>query len=133
MKVLLDTHFLLWAVLDSPRLDAYSEWLDAYRPWGVSPISFLELEYLAEVGRIELRPDALVDAVGADPRFDVDDVPLLNLIRKALPLDWTRDPFDRLLAAHSTARRVPLCTVDRVILSELEAPQGSHSESKGQP
>jgi PIN domain nuclease of toxin-antitoxin system len=44
-------------------------------------------------------------------------VPLLHLVRQALPLDWTRDPFDRLLVAHSRARRVPLCTVDRLILS----------------
>jgi PIN domain nuclease of toxin-antitoxin system len=30
-------------------------------------------------------------------------------------LGWTRDPFDRLLAAHSVARRSPLCSVDRDI------------------
>lgn len=41
----------------------------------------------------------------------------LTLVRHALSLDWTRDPFDRLLAAHSTARRVPLCTADRHMLS----------------
>lgn len=45
----------------------------------------------------------------------VDEVPLLRLIDQALPLDWTRDPFDRLLAAHSLARRTPLCTLDRRI------------------
>lgn len=39
----------------------------------------------------------------------------MALVRHALPLDWTRDPFDRLLAAHSTARRLPLCTLDRTL------------------
>ncbi len=51
-----------------------------------------------------------------DRRFVVDEVPLVPLARRAIELSWTRDPFDRLLAAHSLARRVPFCTVDRVIL-----------------
>lgn len=72
MKLLLDTHFLLWAVLGLPRMDEFP-WLDRYLPWGVSP---------------------------------------------TLPLAWTRDPFDRLLAAHSSARRTPLCTLDRRMRSE---------------
>jgi PIN domain nuclease of toxin-antitoxin system len=42
-------------------------------------------------------------------------VGLLALVEKAIPLSWTRDPFDRLLAAHSEARRVPLCTLDRTL------------------
>ena len=42
----------------------------------------------------------------------VDEVPLISLVLHSLSLTWTRDPFDRLLAAHSSARRVPLCTTD---------------------
>ena len=112
MTALLDTHFLLWAVLGLPRLDEFP-WLERYRPWGVSPVSLLELQFLSEVGRLELDHEAFVRALGADPRFVVDEVPLMALITHALPLDWTRDPFDRLLAAHSAARRAPLCTLDR--------------------
>ena len=112
MRALLDTHFLLWILLDLPRLDEFP-WLDRYRPWGVSPVSFLEMTFLGEVGRIEIRRVGFADAIATDPRFVVDEPPLLALIDKALPLTWTRDPFDRLLAAHSEARRVPLCTLDR--------------------
>lgn len=117
MKTLLDTHFLLWLVLEVPRIDEFP-WLDGYRPWGVSPVSFLEIQFLAEVGRIEVKQPEFLDAVGRDPRFTVDEIPLVALVRKALPLSWTRDPFDRLLAAHSTARRLPLCTVDRTLRRE---------------
>lgn len=116
MKILLDTHFLLWLVLDVPRIDEFT-WLERYRPWGVSPVSFLEVQFLAEVGRLEVRQPDFTDAVSDDPRFVVDEVPLAALIRSALPLSWTRDPFDRLLAAHSTARRTPLCTLDRTVRS----------------
>lgn len=114
VKLLLDTHFLIWTLLDLPRLDEFP-WLDRYRPWGVSPVSFLEIRFLAEVGRLEARVPELMEAVGRDPRFVVDEAPLLALVRHALPLEWTRDPFGRLLAAHSAARRVPLCTLDRRI------------------
>lgn len=114
MSLLLDTHFLLWIVTDAARLAAFP-WLADRRPWGVSPVSFLEVQFLAEAGRIEARTPELVDAVQSDPRFLVDEPPLLALVRAALDIGWTRDPFDRLLVAHSEARRVPLCTVDRVI------------------
>ena len=117
MNVLLDTHFLLWVVLEARRLEAFP-WLEDYRPWGVSPVSLLEVQFLAEVGRVEVRQPEFAEAIGRDPRFVLDEPPMLELVRRALPLGWTRDPFDRLLAAHSSARRSPLCTVDRVLLRE---------------
>lgn len=114
MKLLLDTHFLIWILLQSQRLDEFP-WLDRYRPWGISPISLLEIQFLAEVGRLEVRNPELTERVSGDPRFVVDEVPTVALVRHALELGWTRDPFDRLLAAHSAARRTPLATVDRRI------------------
>jgi len=114
LKILLDTHFLLWIVLDVTRIDEF-DWLERYQPWGVSPVSFLEVQFLSEVGRLEVRSPEFMQAIGADTRFAIDEVPLVSLIERALPLSWTRDPFDRLLAAHSEARRTPLCTLDRVM------------------
>jgi PIN domain nuclease of toxin-antitoxin system len=112
LTLLLDTHFLLWILTEATRLDEFP-WLEDHRPWGVSPVAFLELQFLGEIGRLEVKTPELVDAVLADRRFVVDEPPLLVLVRAALDVGWTRDPFDRLLVAHSTARRVPLCTVDR--------------------
>jgi PIN domain nuclease of toxin-antitoxin system len=114
VKCLLDTHFLIWIVVGAARLDEF-EWLDAYAPWGISPLSFLEVQYLSEAGKVEADMEAFTSAVMSDPRFVVDEVPLVPLVLQSLPLDWTRDPFDRLICAHSTARRVPLCTTDRRI------------------
>ncbi len=102
-------------------------WLPDYQPWGVSPVSFLEVQFLGEAGKVEVDSAEFVDTVLRDSRFVVDEVPLL-LVRYALGVDWTRDPFDRLIIAHSAARRANLCTVDREIrarhthvLSELRA------------
>ena len=114
VTVLLDTHFLIWLVLGSKRLGEFP-WLDRYRPWGVSPISLLEIQLLAEIGRLTVRNPEFSSAVMEDSRFTVDDIPLVAVTRHAIKLGWTRDPFDRMLVAHSLARRVPLCTVDRRI------------------
>ena len=114
MTLLLDTHFLIWLALGSKRLAEF-HWLDRHRQWGVSTVSFLEIQSLAEIGRISVRNPEFTRAVMEDPRFSVDDIPLVTLIRHALGLEWTRDPFDRMLVAHSTARRLPLCTTDRSI------------------
>ena len=51
-----------------------------------------------------------------DPRFIVDEISVVNLVQRSLELSWTRDPFDRLIAAHSLARRLPLCSLDELIL-----------------
>src|SRR5687768_1223983 len=116
VTLLLDTHFLIWLVLESKRL-ANFPWLDRYRPWGVSPVSFLEIQFLAEVGRLSVRNPEFTSTVMNDKRFNVDDISLGTLVGHALRLDWTRDPFDRLLVAHSLGRRVAFCTTDRAIRS----------------
>jgi len=71
--------------LEAERLEAYP-WLDAYRPWGISPISFLEIQYLSEVGRLQVRQPEFSRAVAADPRFVIGEVPLVTLVEKALSL-----------------------------------------------
>ena len=114
LTVLLDTHFILWIAAHSHRLKSY-RWLERYRPWTVSPVSFLEIQFLVEVGRVEVSVDELTRLASSDPRFLVDEVPLKALIDQAMRLGWTRDPFDRLLAGHSLARQLPFCSVDSTI------------------
>ena len=111
MTCLLDTHFLVWIVMGSGRLRRY-RWLEGYRPWGVSPASLLEIQFLSELGRLKVTNPAFTETLKRDPRFQLDDVSLVTLVEKALSVGWTRDPFDRLLAAHSLVRRTPLCTLD---------------------
>jgi len=111
MKCLLDTHYLIWVVTNAKRLKQFP-WLQRYAPWRISPVSFMEIQLLAESGRLKLRPTELIETVKSDPRFVLDDVFISVLVHKALELSWTRDPFDRMLAAHSLARQLPLCTAD---------------------
>lgn len=114
MKVLLDTNFVVWIVLGTGRLSAFPR-IEQYQPWGVSPVSLLEIQYLAEIGRIKIQNPEFTENLVKDPRFIIDEIPLVSLIRRAMELTWTRDPFDRLIAAHNSVRRLPLCTTDRNI------------------
>lgn len=82
-----------------------------------APVSFLEIQFLAEVGRLSVSNPEFTSTVMKDRRFIIDDISLETLVGHALKFDWTRDPFDRLLVAHSLARRVALCTTDRAIRS----------------
>ena len=116
MTCLLDTHFVIWIATNSRRLRQYP-WLKVYEPWGVSPVSLLEIQFLAEAGRGRIDNPRFSNALADDPRFEIDEAPLTALIDKALGLAWTRDPFDRLLAAHSHVRRTPLCSVDAMMLA----------------
>lgn len=84
MNLLLDTHFLLWLLAGSPRLDAHP-WLADQRPYGISPISLLEIQFLHESGRIQARNPDLTDAIRKDPRFVIDEPPLLSLVAGPAP------------------------------------------------
>ena len=115
MTCLLDTHFLVWITSNRKRLRRFP-WLSRYEPWTVSPASFLEIQLLTESGRMATRMPQPADAILSDARFIVDEVPYVTLVLRSLEIGWTRDPFDRLIAAHSLARRLPLCSVDETVL-----------------
>lgn len=114
--MLLDTHFLLWLLVGSPRLKKYP-WLADRRPRVISPVSLFEIQFLHEIGRLEVDHAALTKALANDPRFVIDDVSLSVLVDAALAIGWTRDPFDRLLVAHSQARRLDFCSVDHEVIA----------------
>jgi len=119
MTCLLDTHFVVWIVSKSRRLKSYP-WLENYQPWGVSPASLLEIQLLAEVGRREVDNPRFNRTIMADSRFQFDDISVVTLIQKSVELSWTRDPFDRMIAAHSLCRVAPLCTVDEAMLKHCK-------------
>jgi PIN domain nuclease of toxin-antitoxin system len=89
----------------------------------ISPASVLELQILLEAGRVRLSHASLMDIVN-DDRWTLDDPPATAWFLEAVNLSWTRDPVDRLLAAHARLRRWRLATADPQILEYL-GPAGS--------
>jgi len=85
----------------------------------VSPIVELELTYLYEIGRVSEPAAAPLSALERSLGLQVVDTSLTELVGAASGLSWTRDPFDRLIAAHAIVANAPLITADETILEHL--------------
>lgn len=85
----------------------------------ISPIVELELTYLHEVGRVTEPANAPLNALRKTIGLEVADVSAAALARAAGDLSWTRDPFDRMIAAQAIVADAPLLTADRTILANL--------------
>ena len=117
--ILLDTNALIW--LDEGHKRARP--LVSQRRIYISPVSLLELQFLREAGRIQLDVND-VAGLADDDRWLLDDPPAAAWFETATYLGWTRDPFDRLLAAHAQFRGWKLATGDRALLDHLGTRHG---------
>lgn len=118
MKLLLDTHLLLWAAGDPARLPAAAHALieDPDNALLFSAASLWEIAIKRGLGRDDFQADprllrrGLLDngyeelPVAGEHAVAVDGLPLLH-----------RDPFDRILVAQATVEGIALLTVDPVL------------------
>lgn len=113
--ILLDTNALIWLEQGHARSRILH---DVGEQLYVSPATILELQFLIEVGRIRLRTGTL-ERLADDDRWLLDDPPAAAWFSQAVELSWTRDPFDRLLVAHSRLRGWRFATADGPLLKRL--------------
>lgn len=117
----LDTHVVVWAVAgEHDRLSDTARNALEHDTLRVSPMVALELTYLHEVGRITTTSDTVLDEARRSLGLVPADDPLADIIDVATGLDWTRDPFDRIIAAHAIATRARLLTRDETIRAHLD-------------
>ena len=112
--ILLDTHAAIWLAQDHRRARPLERIARLY----LSPASVLEIQFLVEAGRLRLREDSIT-AIEADQRWRIDEPPSARWFAAACGFTWTRDPFDRLIAAHAHVRGWRLATADEVLLDRL--------------
>ncbi len=116
MKLLLDTHILVWAALDHPSLPptAADMITDPANRVMVSAASSWEIAIKVRSGRwpeASTLLDQFVDAC-ADLAADILAIEVEHTVRAGL-LEWShRDPFDRMLAAQAQLEGLALVTVD---------------------
>ena len=118
MKVLLDTHLLLWAAGGSDQLSATARlWLeDPQNELTFSPASLWEVSIKRSLGREDFRVDprllrrGLLDngycelPITSVHAVEVDALPPLH-----------KDPFDRILIAQSIVEGMMLLTADKIV------------------
>ena len=118
----LDTHIVCW--LYEGRIDllsaAAAQAIEAGRP-AVSPIVDLELQLLREIGRIVKGPGTILSALGRDIGLQVEAAEFPRVVAAARSLSWTRDPFDRLIAAQAMLAGARLVTKDALLRKHCAA------------
>lgn len=114
MRVLLDTHLLLWSLGSPARLPAAARTLIAEADVYVSAASIWEISIKSGLGKLTADPDEVLRAMepaGFTP------LPVSGLhaagVARLPPLH--RDPFDRLLVAQALAEPMRLLTNDRAL------------------
>ena len=97
MKVLLDTHALLWWVTDDPRLSDAARDAILTADVAVSVASLWEIEIKRGLGRIDVDTRQLVHEVSQTEGFRLLEIRSTHVLTLAeLPL-LHKDPFDRML------------------------------------
>ena len=114
MKLLLDTHALIWSMDDVSRLgtNAHALISDQANEVFVSQASLWEIVIKASLGKLEgdiAKIDAAIDTQGFS-RLDIT-LPHLQALAR-LPMHH-RDPFDRMLIAQAQAEQLTFITDDR--------------------
>jgi PIN domain nuclease of toxin-antitoxin system len=115
MRLLLDTHVLLWAIGNSPRLGAAARAMleDVANEVMFSAASIWEIAIKAGLGRSDfaVRPEVIAQEARAAGFTELPVHANAAALVADLPLHH-RDPFDRLLVAQAMAEPVRLYTAD---------------------
>lgn len=115
MRLLLDTHILLWWMVGSPSLPAEAQELvsDPENTIFISAVSLWEIWLKKSIGKIRL-PPKFEEALA---RESFEHLPLTaKQTRLVDGLPWHhRDPFDRMLVAQAQAEKLTLLTADAVM------------------
>lgn len=112
MRLLIDTHILLWWLADDDRLpEGPRDAVNTAAEVRFSTASVWEIAIKRKLGRLEV-PEDYLDAVDAG---EIDLLPITGQhaeIAGALPRHH-EDPFDRMLVAQAKADDLTLVTADR--------------------
>lgn len=118
MRLLLDTHAVLWAAEGDERLGPQAAELLRQCKQGeavISDITLLEIAMLAKKGRVAFSVPLrgyLRDLQAIYPVLPVD----ADIAAHAMDLELSgADPFDRVIVATAIHHRLPLATRDRAI------------------
>jgi PIN domain nuclease of toxin-antitoxin system len=115
VKLLLDTHVLLWSLLAQKQLSpvAVNALADDANEVLISVVSAWEIEIKAAKGKLPL-PVTMEEALSKQ-RFKVLPVTLRHVLAVELLPAQHRDPFDRMLIAQAQTEGLTLVTSDRLM------------------
>lgn len=115
MRLLLDTHVVIWWLAGATRLDDYARAaIDADdNQIFVSAVTAFEIELKKKVGKLDA-PDDLPEQMQANAFEELSVTFRHGREAGRLPLHH-KDPFDRLLVAQARCEDLTIITADRVL------------------
>ncbi len=119
MKLLLDTHTLLWFVTSDPQLSATARALIADEDNGLflSPASYWEVAIKVSIGKYPLTVpfETFFTTALATNGIKILPVEIRHAaVLSALPMHH-KDPFDRLIAAQALVESIPVVSIDAAL------------------
>ena len=115
MRLLLDTHVLLWWLADDRKLDRTAREIIG-NPGNdvlVSSVSVWEISIKAALGRLEIELDDLEDAILRNG-FRPLPIGFRHAVTAGRLPPLHRDPFDRMLIAQASVEELRIMSHDRV-------------------
>jgi PIN domain nuclease of toxin-antitoxin system len=116
--IYLDTHVVVW--LYSGLTDKLSELAKSLindNEIYISAIVRLELQYLYEIKRITHQPDTIIAELSEQIDLQICNKSFNQIISMSLAINWTRDPFDRIITANAQIGNNMLLSKDGNILN----------------
>jgi len=114
--IYLDTHVVVWLYAgESERFSKKGVELIEENDLLISPAVLLELQFLKEIKRITSDPMLVIQTLEETIGLQMCRLDFSKVVIGALSQSWTRDPFDRLIAAQASVRSELLLTKDRMI------------------
>ena len=114
MRVLLDTHFLLWSLGSPSKLPAKARKIIQASNVFVSAASIWEIAIKSAIGKLKADPLEIAAAVGP-AGFDFLPITAPHATRVAVLPSIHRDPFDRMLVAQALSEGMVLLTNDSML------------------
>ena len=116
--IYLDTHVVVWLYsgLTNKLSELAKNLINANEVY-ISTIVRLELQYLYEIERIIDEPDTIVTDLSEQIDLKICNKNFDEIISIALKINWTRDPFDRIITANARVNNNILSSKDRKILN----------------
>lgn len=119
--IYLDTHAVVWLYAgEISKFSTSGKNLINQHELIISPIVKLELQYLYEINRISKKPNTIINDLHKRIGLKVCKKPFKDITEKSLNLNWTRDPFDRIIVANAEIDNSILLTKDESILKKYK-------------
>ena len=115
--IYLDTHVVAWLYAgEVSRFSGKICELIEINEMLISPIVLLELQYLKEIGRLEVDSGVIFENLASTIALTTCTISFSKIISESLNQTWTRDPFDRVIVANAIAHDALLISKDEAIL-----------------